>query len=908
VPLTPLVGREAELSELDRALGVARALTITGVGGVGKTRLALTAAARVSAAGSAEVFIVELAALDSVQRIPPALNEAIRSIDPSSAFTGGVPTLDTVARALGGHDVLLILDNCEHLVDAVGAACVHLLRRCEGLRVLATSRQPLGIDGELVWQAPPLSLPDPDAADLISSVASSDAGRLFVDRAQRSRPRFALGPDNVAQVATICRELDGLPLAIELAAARVRVLSAAQIANELTNRLRLAGGGPRTAPERQRTLVGSLQWSYDLLDDRQRSLLRRLAIAGDWTLSSLESVCCDGEAERAAALDTVAALADRGLIFAVEAGDELRYRMLETVRDYALERLREAGEELAIRRRHLEHFRRVAADADADALVAGQPGRRRLEAETPQLRAALDFAVSDDPSTALALAADLGHWWLIHDSSGEARAACARVLAAAPDGDPRSRAQVLWAAALLAALEEDFGQARVYAEEALPLAQASGDRRTIGRWMIVAGQAQRSVDAGAAAVTGHQAVEILRAEGDADGLAFALANLALTDGMADRFGELRGTCREFAALPGDQPPWLLSWIENALAWADIAQGDPYSALVHCERALELEGEHRSIGRHLAVAHQVRARALLGDARHALERGLQELAPPRRAGLALAEAAIEISVAWAELALGRLDNAQERAELGCQNPHVYTAAQWYEVLARIALARGGNAVLAHTAVLRSIGASTGNVRMIAVADWAEGCAALLAGDNRRAYQRLHSALAANAEHQLRPDAIDTLQALGELALTTGDAERGARLLAAAGAACQALGIVRLPPDAGGSGPARARLEQRLGPERCAAAWAEGDSLSLEQAIDYARRGRRTPSRPETGWESLTPVETSLAELVAEGLTNPEISARMFISRGTVKHHLSHVYTKLGVSNRMQLGALARSRSG
>jgi tetratricopeptide (TPR) repeat protein len=295
------------------------------------------------------------------------------------------------------------------------------------------------------------------------------------------------------------------------------------------------------------------------------------------------------------------------------------------------------------------------------------------------------------------------------------------------------RAQVLWAAALLAILDEDYTQARVYAEEAFPLAQSSGDQRTIGRWMIMAGQAQRSIDANAAATIGGRAVEILRREGDAHGLAFALANLALTEGMRDRFDAVRETCREFVALAGEKPPWLLPWIENALAWADISQGAPRSALEHCRRALELEARHVTLGYYIATAHRLHAMALTGEAQKAHEQGLAELDATGRAGLAIAGAAIERSVAIAELALGELDEAEQRAARGCEHPHHYMAAEWRETLVRIALARGdAQAARQHAAAVRAFGKSTGSARKLALADWAQGTAALLCDEPKQAH--------------------------------------------------------------------------------------------------------------------------------------------------------------------------------
>jgi predicted ATPase/DNA-binding CsgD family transcriptional regulator len=898
VALTSLIGRESELQELHVALTRSRLVTVTGVGGVGKTRLAFEAAARVGAAGETEVLVIELAEIEAPERVAPAIAELLRSTYPPSApESASAAPLDAAASRISGKDVLLVLDNCEHVLDAVVAAVRHLLRRCAGLRVLATSRQPLGVDGEAVWQTPPLSLPEPDTDDPLAAVGASEAGRLFVDRAARTEPDFALTAQDARHVAHICRELDGLPLAIELVAARVRILSLAQIEHELGDRLRLAAGGPSSEPARQRTLLGSLEWSYRLLDEPERALLRALAIARDWRLETVEAVAPD----RAAALDAMTSLVDRGLLAAVRTGGEVQYRLLETVRSFGLAQLRAAGEEQTIRRGHLDHFRGVAERTDE--LVGSAAGRSRLEADASHLRASLEFALSDDTAIALQMAADLGHWWVLHESHAEIREISSRVLAATAGGDPRARAQVLWAASLLAVLDEEYDLARAYAEEAFPLAHQSGDARTIGRWMTMAGQAQRSIDASAAVAVGQRAVALLREAGDAQGLAFGLAQLALSEAMRDHFDEARALCREFDALPGDKPWWLLPWTENVLAWADVVQGDPASAVQHCRRAVELERGRQTVARYVAISHQLHAMASMGDGHKARELGTAEWDNAQRLELAQGAAAVEHGIGYAELALGELDSADERALRGTEDPHLYSAAQWREVVIRIAIARGdAEAVRLNAAVLRAVGEPASSLRLLALADWAEARAALMAGDLRGAHNRAHRALEMQMQAGLKPDVIDTLEALVDLALMGSDHERALRLHASALAARERLSIVASPPRRSDTRAA----EDACGAERCAEIRAEGAAMTLAEAVAYAQRGRRLPGRPDSGWESLTPVEASVAELAADGLTNPEISARLFIARGTVKHHLSHVYAKLGVKNRLQLAVVARAR--
>ncbi len=480
----------------------------------------------------------------------------------------------------------------------------------------------------------------------------------------------------------------------------------------------------------------------------------------------------------------------------------------------------------------------------------------------------------------------------------------ARALAATQQagGSARTRAQVLWAAALLAILDEDYEQARAYAEEAFPLAQVSGDRRTIGRWMIMAGNAKRSIDANAAATIGAQAVEILRADGDMHGLAFALANLALSEGMRDRFDAVRERYEEFVALAGEKPSWLLPWLRTP------SRGPTSARDFHAQRSSTASGRCRleaDRDPHLLCRDRPPAAAMVlaGEAHSAHEQGLAMLDRTRRAGLALAAAALERSVAAAELALGELDQAQARAERGLENPHRYTAAEWRDTLTRIALARGdARAAHEHADALRAFGQSTGSPRKIALADWAHGAAALLDGELAEACERLHAALPRQAEQGLLPEAIDSLETLGELELASNHATRGARLIASAQAGRRTFGIVCRASHPDGPEALHARCEQLLG-NRYAAVFADGEAMTLQCAMICATR-TRTPrtTHPRVGEPQPRPERSRRARR-----RRPQQSRyRQALAHLTrpVKAHLTHVYRKLDVNNRVQLAALSR----
>jgi predicted ATPase/DNA-binding CsgD family transcriptional regulator len=907
--LPPLIGREAELAQAARLLERTHLLTLTGAGGVGKTRLALALADRSPAELFDESVFVELATLEPSDGDPAHMEPVVSAIWRAVATqsSGGVQSigapLDRIARRLADRRVLLVLDNCEHL-PVLAEVTGLLLRRCPELRVVATSRRALELPAETVWQVPPLSVPVDTDTEVLAAVLESDAGRLFVQRAQRSLPSFSITAHTAPVVAEICRSLDGLALAIELAAARVRILSPHQIRDGLADRFQLLTAGPESTLGRHQTLRGSLDWSYALIDDEARALLRCLSAAYEWSLEAIDTVA----GARSSVLDPLTSLVDAGLAGTVLDGDVLRYRLPESVRSYALERLAEAGEELDVRRAHLTHFRALASDADL--LLDDDAGRRRLELESRNLQAALDFAVGEDPRAALEMTADLRHWLLLAGSNDEMRELCSRVLAAAPDPDPVARAHVLFTAALLAVFDEDFAQARAYAEEALPLAQGSGDGGAIGVGLMLASVGRRSFDPSESARLGRQAVQLLRSAGARHDLALAAAQLAMTEALRDRFDAVRGACEEFDELTHGHPPsWLSVWLETALAWADIAQGYPRAALGHCERGLELEGGRPSLGYYIMLTHKVHALTMIGEARQALELGTSAAEEAERHGLVVAVNALQGAVGLAELALGKLEGARERAEQRFGDAHISGAADSHELLARIDLAeRRPGPLERHGAALRTIGQRAGNPRVTAIASWADGVAALLTGELEEAGSRLHDALALQIEQGLRPDAIDTVEALAEVQIVGGHAGPGARLLGAMRRSRAELELCRLPERTAHLGQLAERAEQELGSEPWAAAVAEGQGLTLEGAFDYARRGRGQRLTTGSGLGSLTPTERTVVEAATEGLTNAAIAKRLFMSHGTVKAHLAHAYKKLDVANRVQLAAFVRDHAG
>ena len=460
VHLTRFIGRERELDDLTRLVGSVRLLTLTGAGGSGKTRLASEVAARASASFERVVW-VDLAPLVDPELLPDHIAGAFHVHE-----CAGTPVHELLAAAHGHERVLLVLDNCEHVVERCAEVVHSILLACQRLTVLATSREALGVASETAWLVPPL--------------ASVEGVQLFVDRAQAVLPSFALTSANTRAVGEICRRLDGMPLAIELAAARVRVLSPDQIAHRLDNAFRLLTGGGRTALPRHRTLRAAMDWSYGLLGAREQVLLRRLAVfAGTFTLDAAEVICAGDPLEAEDILDGVSALVDKSLV-AMEPGDGVaRYRMLETVRQYGVERLREAGESQPLEHRFAEHFLAVVEDAEPN-IVGGSNSPRilaQLVAEHDNLRAACSWAIADRSRAELALRfVGAMYWfWYAMGQFREARQITDRALDLGADCTPRLCGRAWVTSALTALAQGEYERACVDFETGIPLLRAADD-------------------------------------------------------------------------------------------------------------------------------------------------------------------------------------------------------------------------------------------------------------------------------------------------------------------------------------------------------------------------------------------------------------------------------------------------
>jgi predicted ATPase/DNA-binding CsgD family transcriptional regulator len=541
------VGRESELGELCELVRVTRALTLFGPGGIGKSRLALRVLARMADEFPDGAWFVELADLRQPDLVVSTVASAL-----AIGEEPGRPLLETLADALRSRRLLLALDNCEHVIDACARVSQRLLASSPGLRLLATSREPLHVAAETVWRVPPLSVPAAEApvgppTGAVDDACRYEAIRLFADRAAACAPGFSVGPGNVAAVAEICRALDGVPLAIELAAARVRALSVEQIAARLADRFALLTTGDRTAPPRQRTLRAAIDWSYDLLTLREQVLLRRLSVFAGWSLEMAEQVCSDSGIPAGQMLDLIAALVDKSLVvLEPEALGQARYRMLDTIREYAAVRLAEAGEAADLQR-GLRDYTLGVAEHNLALGMAQLPATwsarvdvfRRYDVDASNVWQVLSRCLADgDAETGLRICTAVRPCWLVRGNFAEGGEWFDSFLALdAPAVPGEVRGAALVGRAQLA-LSSDPASAESMAEEGLELCRAAKDQFWIAAALSLLSEiALHTGRPDEAASCADEALSVARAAGDGWNEGYAL-------GIQAAIAGLRGQLRE----------------------------------------------------------------------------------------------------------------------------------------------------------------------------------------------------------------------------------------------------------------------------------------------------------------------------------------------------------------------------
>jgi predicted ATPase/DNA-binding SARP family transcriptional activator len=826
VQLTTFIGRDAEMAEVGALLADSRVVTLTGAGGVGKTRLALQVAAEVSAEFPAGAWLVDLAPFADGGLVPLVVARAMGLPDEA----GRQPT-STVAAFVGDGRALVVLDNCEHVLDACAMLAADLLLACRALVVLATSREPLGVAGEATWRVPSLS--------------ADDATGLFADRGRRARPGFSVSSANAEAVAEICRSLDGLPLAIELAAARLRAFSPAEIVGGLHNRFHLLTTGSRTAVPRQQTLRASVDWSHALLTDTEQALFRRLAVfAGGFDLPALQAVAAADGLDPHEVPGLLALLVDKSLVATEDSPAATRYRLLETIRQYAAEKLSESGEAAAVRNRHHIHYAAVAAGLDA--LPDGQARRRSavLEGEIGNLRAAFEWSLeTSDTEGALRLASSLQPLWL-------GRCRMAEGLAwfdAALDSEPVGAADVapdvrVRAVADAVVLEWWIGTVPRWrqAREGVAVAREIGDPALLARALLGAGYA-------AGPMTDHvrpflaEATVLARQSADVWTLAQLLGREATAANVSGDPVAGRSAAEEGQALAGKVGNDHVSRQSRVcLGVALIMQGDLHRAKAILAALVEESEADRvqfwqmwglgALGEALALMGQVDEARAACQASIAIGDNLGSAfgwVVPGYSGLAIVAMACGDAGALREATTTGWRRANFRPELGVEPLTKMGEADLAVADLVGARQHAEHAVAVATKLAMKVQLMRALITRARVAAAEE--------DAGLAREDAHHALIIGHSIQARPGIADALECLGKLTSFDQDLREAARLFGAAQAIRRATCYQRFALHQDGYDAAIRALGVSMGEAEFSQAFDEGAALTIDEAVSYALRG-------------------------------------------------------------------------
>ena len=889
-PLTSFIGRAEQIRDVRDIVARSRLVTLTGAGGAGKTRLAI----QVAGEFGDDVRCVDLAPLTDPELVPVTMARALGLADQPERS----PT-DAIVRYLGERQLLMVLDNCEHLLDMCAALIRAVLDGCPGVTVLTTSREPIGLAGEVTWRVPSLSMAD-------------EAMELFADRARLARADFAITEANAAAVENICRRLDGMPLAIELAAARVRALSVGEILDSLHDRFRLLTGGSRAPVRRQQTLRASVDWSHALLTEPERVLFRRLAVFMDgFDLQAAQAVASEGDLVRHQVLDLLTLLVDKSLVLADEARGRTRYRMLETVREYGLEKLGESAEADDVRSRHRAHYTAMALEFENTTRSDHENLLARAELDIDNLRSAFTWSREcRDADGALKLACALLPFWL---ARGHIEEALAWFDATADDQRTRGSG-VASAVRVRAVVDRAFLEFWAGSpgrlddvDQALAVARELGDPALVARALVARGVVG-GFDDDSARPYFDEAAALAREIGHGWLLGQMLAwraYIANVKGDPIRARAAAEEGRDIAEAIGDR--FVVRSCNGWHGWAQVLSGELESA-VSLLRAIPPEAaEARDLTNQYTSLHALTfAMAHLGDdsgcrataaATSIFAESLGGFYPGLCQG---ATAVASLAVADSEAAAKACDGARE--QLTSATPQL--VANWlYYPLAEIALSHGDLAEArrwAEAAVSMTAGWG------LSVALMTRARIGLADNDACAAKRDLHDALHSAAEVNAYLGVPDLLESLARVVGGDGNHRDATRFCGAADALRGRTGAVRFKIYDADHQANVSRLRDALGDNDFDAGWAEGAGMSTTGAIAYAQRGRGERKRPSSGWASLTPAELDVVRLVVEGLGNKDIAARLCVSPRTVQTHLTHVYTKLGLTSRLQLAQEAARR--
>lgn len=909
--MTDLVGREGDLAALAGLLPGTRLVTVIGPGGVGKTRLALAVASELVATCSDGPLLVDLAPVADLAGLWAGLATTL------GAEGEKVPDLtENVVAQLRSREVLLVLDNCEHLRSACASLVSSVVRSCPSVCILATSRQPLGVAGERLWPLAGLETDTGSRANGHTPVPPP-AVRLFVERAVALRPDFAVDLDEPLVVAELCRRLDGLPLAIEMAAAHVRVLSPAEILARLDDRFTLLRGGSSSVAPRQRSLEATLEWSHELLSDAEAILFRRLAVfAGSFTLAAAEGVCATPPLEGEGVLEMLASLVAQSLVVADTGGGETRYRLLETTQQYAAGRLASAETVGSMRERHATWFLALAEEIAPNLHgPMRRPWFARLVADHDNLQAALEWTMhSGRTDWALRIAAVMATFWRRRRLFDAGRTWLTDALQL-PEQPAPARLEALLGLGWLVSESGDPAGAVTPLKEALRLAEGCGDAGAEARALNLLGHARLVLDVPATALPPlERSTERAREVGDRRTVLEALwsaGQVAMFSGDASLAKARFRAC--VAAAEDGEHGWSQTWPPVVgLGWAALAQGDHAEAEARLVEALATADE---AGCPEAQAVVWCFQGLLARARGDYERARTLLGE----SLARArEAANSFAIANRLAFLGNV--AHDRGDLdGAETALVEAlavarAADRPYALAHCLVALGGLRVsqgqpddaASLLAEGEAVARAHGLRHAISTALLEQARLRRRAGDCEQAARAAIQAVQLQEALGDAPGLVDSLEELGGARATQGQCRTACRLFAAASAARDRQGIVRPPIRTIDYDLDVALARGGLTPQGWDAVWAAGASLSMSGAAAAAVKCRGRRDSPSVGWEAITPTERQVVALVARGMTNREAAATLVISSRTVETHVAHVLAKVGIASRRELARVASAK--
>jgi len=894
------LGRERELDELAELIAGDRLVTLTGAPGIGKSRLALELAGRVGGGYPGGTPLVELAAIGRPADLPGAVAAVLSVVEVT-----GQPLTDTLVARLSRRRMLLVLDNCEHLVDASAELVAVLLAGCSELRVLATSRESLGLAGERVWPVAPLAVPDPEQEASPEALANFPAVALFVARAQAIQPGFSLNAFVAPSVAEICRRLDGIPLAIELAAARAESLTPEEIADRLADRFALLNKRAQSGLAHHQTLEGALDWSHELLPEPERALLRRLSVfAGDFGLGAAEMVCAGEQLEAEEVSALLAQLTQKSLVVAGAGG----YRLLETIRVYAAERLEDAGEAAALRASHARFYLALAEQAEPELTGRHQEEWfERLEAERANLRSAIEWSLSHGQEEwALRLVGALVLFWRIRCRFSDGREWLEVAVSSGGREAPVLRAKALWGAGFMAMMAGDYAEAMPLLEECLRLHEELGDVKGCARALLILGNCRQCVGDDSALELLQKSATLAREADDRWCLAHALAVAGYEQGNRYELAASRRLLEECLAVAREtEDKQSLRMGLTGLGWICISQGDHRAAGPALEEAVAVTSALREDhGRASALQYLGWLAVRKGEyarARDALEETLalfRETNPANSIG----PLALLAQVAHIE---GDRSSARRLYEEALTLAPAGKSLLVFTGMAALAVDEGDTGA-ARRLLEEALALARTGANRSSEAGVLDGLGRLArdAGETQRATAFCREALELRRRHGDARGMVASVESFAALAVKAGRYERAAQLLAAAEAAREAHLYARVPAETTTYESSLALVREELSSEAFRAACREGKALSVEDAAARVANGDRGGTRPRDGWHSLTEREQEVAGLVAEGMSNSLIAERLFISLETVKTHLSKVFAKLGVARRAQLAEEVR----